>query len=195
MSGEFYIAGQAGLWLQANGANTKVEFLGCHGLEDIEDPVGAGELTLLYCPDPMAQGRYQVVGSYVTPTTDPVSTTIITRVGRVRDLLERAACRGNLFLHKTDCGRRDVFGNYQRSFVLRNFQLGARTYSGMASMQPDDEGVSGLSIPLQAEELVQIASVFGGLATVGASGDLKTVTTLYDARCASECGPGVGLGQ
>lgn len=195
MSGEFYIAGQAGLWLQANGANTKPKFLGCHGLEDIEDPTGAGELTLLYCPDPSGQGHYQVVGSYTTPSTDPVSTTIVTRVGKVRDLLEQAVCRGNLFVHKADCGRRDVFSNYQRSFILRKFQLGARTYSGLASMQPDDEAVGGLSIPLQAEELLQVASVFGGLMTVGSPGDLLDLATLYDAECAGECGAGKGLGQ
>jgi hypothetical protein len=76
--GEFYIAGQAAIWLQRHGPNTKPEFLGCHALEDIEDPGDAGELTLLYCPDPADVTRYKVSGSYVTPATDPVSTTIST---------------------------------------------------------------------------------------------------------------------
>jgi hypothetical protein len=42
------------------------------------------------------------------------------------DLIEKAKCRGNLFLHKFDCGRRDLFSNYQRSFICKSTRKGRR---------------------------------------------------------------------
>jgi len=186
--GEFYIAGQAAIWLQRHGPNTKPEFLGCHALEDIEDPGDAGEVTLLYCPDPADVTRYKVSGSYVTPATDPVSTTISTRVKAAMDLIEKAKCRGNLFLHKFDCGRRDLFSNYQRSFILQKYQKGPTTYGTMASMQPDDEEASSLSAELQAESLVKVVPVSGGRESIAAVGDLYAVAPLYTAQCPGDCG-------
>jgi len=193
--GQYYIAGQAALWLQPDGPNTQPVYLGCHTLEDIEDAGDAGELTLMFCPDPADVGKYMVTDSYVTPSTSPVSTSLSTRLGKVMDAIEGAQCRGNLFLHKFDCGRRDLFGNYQRSFGMAKYVKGPTTYSALSSMDPDSEDMSMISADIQAERLDVIAPVTGGSETIASIANITDVTKLYDARCPGPCGAGLVDGE
>jgi len=190
-----YIAGEAALWLQPDGANTKPLNLGCHGVEDITDPSNAGEITLLYCPDEADVTKYKVSGSFVTPSTSPASTSVSTRVSKVMDALEASSCQGNLFIHKFSGGRRDLFSNYERSFALYKYQKGETTYSAMASMEPDSEEKSTMATDLQAERVTRIVPIDGGRESHAAIAAITCLASLYDSRCQGTLGAAVKDGD
>src|SRR3990167_3076362 len=117
MSDTPMVAGQSSVWIQPSGPNTKPEYLGCHEVGDVEE--AQGDVTLLYCPDEKKTGKFKVVGS-VQGEPDAPSFSLSTTVKATADWLERVACPVPIYVHKQACGRRDVFQNYDRSFVMQN---------------------------------------------------------------------------
>ena len=118
---QILLAGQASIWAQPDGPNTKPLYLGCHQMGDIELP--GGDLTRLYCPDPSATGKYKVSGSFQGEPEVPTFS-IDTPIGKTRDYLERWLCQGNILVNKLTTGRRDLFANFDRAFA---FTKAART--------------------------------------------------------------------
>lgn len=148
-----FLAGQASIWAQPNGPNSKPEYLGCHGAGDIEEP--QGDVTLLYCPDPAAAGKFKVKGSYQS-APDPVTFNIDTDVQSTADYLETIKFTVPIYIHKVLTGRRDDFTNFERSFILRQCRITSRTLTGLASRNPDDEGESMQSFEMAALELLRV---------------------------------------
>ena len=129
------LASEYSIWVQPNGPNTKPEYLGCHEVGDIEQAYG--DITPIYCPDGKRQGKYKVVGSYQgepgLPTVQVTAT-----VEAAADYLERLRCPTSLFIHKGTCGRRDVFSNYDRSFVLGKANKTTDGLQNLGVKQPGD---------------------------------------------------------
>ncbi len=181
-----FLAGQSSVWLQVGGPNTKPEYLGCHEVGDVDQP--AGDVTTKYCPDRRRQGEYKATGSY-QGAAGPVTSTITTVVGPTADYMEQIRCLCNLFIHKSACGRRDVFSSYDRSFILRNARVAGRGVTGLASRSPEGEAESLQTFDLSAPELVRIHKLTSGRQTIGATGDLRGIHFCNSEICEGECGP------
>lgn len=186
MSDTQLLAGQASVWVQPDGANTKPEYLGCHEVGDIEEKLG--DLTLLYCPDPAKAGRFVVSGSYVGAPDIP-KTTITAPVGKIADYLEAMNCPGTLFVHKVSCGRRDLFTNYDRSFVLSDARVISRKLSDLAASEPGSEAKSSQEFEINAQELLRVMRINGARQGIAADGDLTAITFCAEQKCADDCGP------
>ena len=181
-----FLAGQSSLWVQPDGPNTKPLYLMCHGVGDLTEPMG--DETLLYCPDPAEAGAYTVKNSF-TGEPGVVTTTVVTDIRRTADYLESLGkCRFPLFIHKVCNGRRDVFTNYDRSFVLRFTRVSQRTLGNLASRTPGDENESTQTFDAAARFLSRIFNLMASRVTLAAVGDITGIAICGEDRCESACG-------
>jgi photosystem II stability/assembly factor-like uncharacterized protein len=189
---QILLAGQASIWAQPDGPNTKPLYLGCHQMGDIELP--GGDLTRLYCPDPSATGKYKVSGSFQGEPGVPTFS-IDTPIGKTRDYLERWLCQGNILVNKLTTGRRDLFANFDRAFAFTKAARTGRTMSNLASRQPGDEGESMQSMTFSFEDLIEYFDLTSARQTIAALGDVAAVWFVNAAQCASDTAPAVAQGM
>lgn len=181
-----YTGGQASLWIQADGPNTQPQLLGCHGIGDIDE--GLGDIELFYCPDPAAMDRFIVRGS-VQGTPDPVTVTVTGDVTDTLDALETVNCPVTLFVHKSKNGRRDVFSNYDRTFVLRNARVTSRSLTNLAAQTPDDNDRSAQSFELSADQLLRPMRLTISRQTITEVNAINDITFCNDEQCRTDDSP------
>lgn len=109
---------QGALWVQPDGPNTPVYFLGCHDLSDIAE--NAGSIELLRCMD--KRGGWRTVGSTQSPP-DAVTTSIENLTFIARDWLEKLACDFTLYSLQRSGGEPDIFTNYVRALILNRARV------------------------------------------------------------------------
>jgi len=181
------LAGQASIWVQPNGPNTKPEYLGCHSIGDLTEP--KGDLTLTYCADKAASGKYEVKNSYSGDPGVP-TTTIESVMHTTADFLEELeTCLVPVYIHKVLCGRRDVFANYDRSFAMARTKVTQRTLGNTASRQPADENESTQSFDMSAETLSRYFSLEANRITLTETEDITGFAICGEEVCAGDCGP------
>jgi photosystem II stability/assembly factor-like uncharacterized protein len=152
MSGHAFTAGQSSIWAQVSGPNTAPVYLGVHEIGDITAP--EGDITLIYQPDEAGVDRYKVVNS-IKGAAGAVTTDVTSDVMDEIDSLQRTFGAFTLFLHKSKKGRRDLFTNYDRSFVILNSRRSSTTYSGMSGLTPDDNKRSQQKVAVSGEALLR----------------------------------------
>lgn len=156
MANIHFTAGAGSLWVQPYGPNTQPQYLGCHQIDDIEQPEGDSEP--IYCPDPKAPNTFKVVAS-VAGAPGTITTSLTTDVMDSLDPLERLMPGFALYVNKVDAGRMDVFTNAVRTFILRGCRITNRTLSALAARTPDDNSRSEQSFDLSAEELIRFVKL------------------------------------
>ena len=126
------------LFIQPDGPNTEMFYLGCHTLGDLTDSKG-GALTPFYCWKADGTG-WDTVGETESPP-DKVSFTIDTRVDAdgALDWTEEVSCPFSVYALLRDCGRRDHFANNVRAWIIPDVQKLTTTYSGLVTMAEDVE--------------------------------------------------------
>jgi len=178
-----YLAGQASLWVQPDGPNTEPKYLGCHSIGDIPEP--KGDSTFLYCPDPAQVGKFVVKNSYRgEPGT--ITTTLETDLRSTADYLEDLSSKGctfPIFVHKLTTGRRDVFTNFERSFVLRGVDITQSTLSKLASRTPSDEGESMQSFDLSVLQVLRCFNLQAVRTSITETEDVTAIAVLGQDRC------------
>lgn len=183
---EKFKAGDGSIWAQPYGPNTKPYYLGCHGMGDITR--SRGDVTLTRCPDPAQSGKFKVSGSYIGEPSVP-TTSIENVVASTADWLEKIDCPFNLFVHKTLCSRRDLFTNYDRSFVLRNAIITGDTYSNLLVREPADNAESMGNADLSFEELINVFELDSARQSIVADANLLAIAFCNSEVCAGSCGP------
>lgn len=178
---ENFLASQASLWVQPDGPNTKPEYLGCHGVGDIAEPLG--DETLLYCPDPASAGGFTVKNSF-TGEPGSITTTIDTDLRTSADYLETLGkCGVPIYVHKVLRGRRDEFTNFDRTFVLNPAKLTQRSLGGLASRTPGDNGESTQSFDISATALLRLYNLEAARVAVTDTEDITGISICGEARC------------
>jgi len=182
---KYYLAGEGAIWAQPDGPNTKPQFLGCHEVGSITQP--SGTLNLVYCSDPSGPNKYKVVGSYKS-APGAVSTSIETVLSEVADYLERWPCPGTIFINKVECGRKDVFNAYSRSFVLRAADITSRSLDNLASRTPDSQQESMQSFEISAEELMDAFDLKAVRMSISETEAMNDIWACGEDTCAGPCG-------
>lgn len=189
---DYYHAGEASIWAQPGGPNTMPVYLGCHELGDVSIP--EGDMTPRFCPDASKTGGYKlrriVRGAPGVPTVE-----VTLPLGKTLDLMESWECLGNLFVNKQTCGRRDLWTNFDRTFIFRGAQSTAKNYSNLASRTPDNQDDSTVTVPLAFTEMKNVLSLELIRQTVAATVDLLAIAFLQEERCVGTCGPAIYKGQ
>jgi hypothetical protein len=186
MANEAYKAGEGALWIQPDGPNTTPQYLGCHGIGDIAKP--RGDVTLLYCPDRKAAGRFIVSGSFQS-APGPVTAQVTTKVFSVADYLEGLNCPVSVYVAKMKTGRRDVFGNWERLWILADSIITTETLSNLMVMSPEEEGESMQAFDISALALVALWKVKGQRQSTSETEGLNDVSFLAEQVCNTANGP------
>lgn len=186
-----FLASHASLWVQPNGPNTKPEYLGCHGVGDITEPMG--DETLLYCPDRSRTGKFVVKNSF-TGEPGAITTSVDGDLRKEADALELIGkCGVPIFVHKVLCGRRDEFTNFDRTFVLNPAKLTERSLGNMASKTPGDTNESTQSFSLSATDLLRLFKLQADRVTITDTEDISGIAICGEDRCEGDCGPAQSL--
>ncbi|KKN01938.1 hypothetical protein LCGC14_1122730 [marine sediment metagenome] len=185
MSEISFLAGQASLWVIPDGPNTKPLYLGCHGVGDITEP--KGDVTLQYCPDKAASGKF-IVKNRFQGEPGAVTTTIETDIRKTADYLETLGkCVTAIYVHKVTCGRRDVFPNFDRSFVLRNALVTNHGLANLAARTPTNEDESLQSFDVSADDLMNIFDLEISRYAITETENVTGIAVCGEERCASDC--------
>lgn len=178
-----YVAGEGALWAQVNGPNTAPVYLGCHQIGDIDEP--QGDVELIYCPDPSGPSRFRVVNS-LQGAAGAVTTSITTDITDELDYLERAKCSLPIYIHMVKSGLKNVFTNYDRSFVLTNARITSRGLTGLTARTPDDNTRSEQSFELSAESLIRAVRLEIARQSISETGAINDVSFCNAETCATD---------
>lgn len=178
-----YVAGEGALWAQVNGPNTAPVYLGCHQIGDIDEP--QGDVELIYCPDPSGPSRFKVVNS-LQGAAGAVTTSITTDVTDELDYLEQAKCSLPIYVHMVKAGLKNVFTNYDRSFVLTNARITSRGLTGLTARTPDDNSRSEQSFELSAESLIRAVRLELNRQVIEENTAINDVTFCNAETCGTE---------
>jgi photosystem II stability/assembly factor-like uncharacterized protein len=189
---DYFHAGEAAIWAQPDGPNTAPVYLGCHELGEVAMP--EGDMTPRFCPDAAKTGSYRlrriVRGAPGVPTVE-----ITLPIGKTLDVMESWKCLGNLFVNKQSCGRRDLWTNFDRTFIFRGAESTAKNYANLASRTPENQEDSMATIPLAFVELQHALTLDVLRQSNAAAENLLVVAFLREERCVGSCGPAISLGQ
>ena len=178
-----FTAGMGALWAQPDGVNTLPVYLGCHQLGDIEEP--QGDVELIYCPDPSAPNRFKVVGS-VQGAAGSVTTSVTTDVTDELDYLERIKCPFPIYVHMVKAGRKDVFTNFDRTFILSGARVTSRGLTALAARTPDDNSRSEQSFDLSGEELMRFVVLTLAGQTISEANAINDITFCNEQSCRTD---------
>lgn len=178
-----YVAGEGALWTQPSGPNTAPVYLGCHQIGDIDEP--QGDVELIYCPDPSGPSRFQVVNS-LQGAAGAVTTSITTDVTDELDYLERTKCPVPIYVHMVKGGLKNVFTNYDRSFVLTNARVTSRGLTGLTARTPDDNSRSEQSFELSAESLIRAVRLEIARQSISEARAINDITFCNMETCATD---------
>lgn len=183
-----FLSGESSVWAQPLGPNTEPKYLGCHTVGDIPEP--KGDTTKLWCPDPAKTGQFVAKNSF-RGEPGAITTAITTDLRKTADYLEDLSAHGcpfPLFIHKVSCGRRDVFTNYDRSFVLRQVNITSTSLTKLASKDPADNGESGQTFDVTAEEVLRVFNMEISRVSVSETEDITGIAIAGEDRCEGSCG-------
>jgi len=175
------------LWVQPDGPNTTMRYLGCHDVDDVEAP-GQSINEIIRCLKSDGSG-WEVRGATYNPP-DPVTTTVTTLIEEDADWLERIIESGNcefpFYLNGSLCPPFDVFGNTTRSFLLERAKIGTEGLQGMAAREEDTTSTQSFEITAWPPLLRARAMTLGRqqIAEYSAVNDIHFISS---ALCASDC--------
>lgn len=182
------LAGDGALWIQPNGPNTEPKYLGCHETGDLSIP--RGDKTLLYQPDPSGPNKFKPSRSYRGEAGAP-TVSIESVVAELADYLEKQTCAFPLFIHKASCGRRDIFNNWDRTFILEGADITDETYSNLAARKPDTQDESMFSMDISAETVIKGFRVTGvRQVTLAGADNINAIANASLEKCGDDCGEG-----
>jgi hypothetical protein len=187
-----FTAGMGALWAQVDGPNTLPVYLGCHQLGDIEEP--QGDVELIYCPDPSAPNRFKVVGS-VQGAAGSVTTSLTTDVTDELDYLERVLCPFPIYVHMVKAGRKDVFTNFDRTFILTGARVTSKGLTALAARTPDDNSRSEQSFDLSGEELLRFVVLTLSAQTNSEANAANDITFCNEQACRTDEDPATAVCQ
>ena len=150
-------AGHAAIWAQPHGPNTQPQYLGCHMIEGFEKELG--ELTLRYCPGD-ENGEFKVSGSHMGEPGVP-SFTVDAPMKDIEDILEFLSQPMTIFLHKSSYGKRNLFTNWERSFIFTMASKKSEAGSKLSSLAAADEDRSMHSFAMNSEEVHRLFRIVG----------------------------------
>jgi len=182
-----YLTGEGAIFIQADGPGTILDFLGCHSLDEINEPLG--ELTLLTRPDNRRANKFIPTG-IVQSGIDVITTTIEFDLDAVADILENLDCPFNLYVLKIPCGRKDQFTNWDRAFILEGVMVSNRKRSGMVAKTPEQQGSSMQTLDVGAMALHAISKMVVNEqdSDIGAGRTALCLAFADHARCWGSCG-------
>lgn len=184
-------ASQGSLFVQTT-VGERAEYLGCVDVDAIPDPRGG--ITLIRCRD--GNGEFATIGE-IQDAPDVVSTTVTALVYPEADILDELmerACRANLFVTLTDCGKLGQFNNWARAVVLHHARLTDVSNSNWAMREAGDAATRALGFTgwgvYQLRNRFKVARQ-----AIAETTDLNAIAFDPDTVCSGDCGEAQEFGD
>lgn len=173
---------QGAIFIQRDGANTRPYYLPETDLDDLEE--GLGGIELIQSFD--VYGRRTTLG-HTQDAPEPIGTTLTTYLGELADELDRLkGCPFPIYVLMSCAGRRDVFTNYRRAFLLTTAIPTSKTVMGLA--RRNEEIPSEHSVEIEAyPPLWRVFELNDGRVSLASTPSVNQVTFCGEFRCASYC--------
>jgi photosystem II stability/assembly factor-like uncharacterized protein len=173
MSSRQYGSNEGSIFVQPDGPNTKPQYLGCHDLGDLDEPLG--DPALWQCKDPNLVGQWET-SRVVKGSPGLVTTSITTDVRKVADYMENLPDNSPVYINlMPENVKPDVFDSYDRAFAAR-FLATNRKRSNLAMGRATDSGTNE-----RAEQVIDLSGappVYAFFDLAGASLRISTSETL-----------------
>ena len=137
---------------------------------------------------------YQTVGEKISPP-GKITTTLTGLVESAVSWMEtvkEAACPFSLFLTQSNCGRKNVFTNRERSYVLRGVRVTDDPVSNVMMRDSDEESTHAFNVTAWPGRVDHRELTASSLDIGAETAALLDITSCAD-RCAGECGPRIPL--
>jgi hypothetical protein len=139
MSSRQYGSNEGSIFVQPDGPNTKPQYLGCHDIGDLDEPLG--DPALWQCKDPNLVGQWET-SRVVVGSPGLVTTSITTDVRKVADYMETLPNNSPIYINlMPENVKPDVFDSYDRAFAAR-FLATNRKRSNLAMGRATDSGTN-----------------------------------------------------
>lgn len=135
MSELHFTGGKGAIWMQPNGPGTSMVYLGCHEIASIDEPLG--DYTPFFCPDPGQPSSWVTSGETFAPPA-AVTADVMEDILDSLSYLEKQKCPFPVYINMMCDGRKDIFTNYRRTFVLDVRKITNRTYNNVALRETDE---------------------------------------------------------
>lgn len=181
------------LWVQPDGPNTENHYIGCHTLDDVEEP-GGGINELIRCFKADGTG-WEIRGSTRNPP-EPVTTTVTGLIEDTASWLERIVeagrCPFPLYINGKLCPPNDVFAGAERWYALENAEIGTAGLMNLAHREEDN--VSEQSFDITAwPPLLRGHAITTDRVTFSGTENLNDIASCSVPRCAGDCGTAIDL--
>jgi len=192
MSEGYSLAGEGVIWIQPEGPNTEPKVLACHMIGDIAEP--QGDVTRFYCPDPEIPNKFNVKGSF-QGEPGAITFAIETDMMKTFDYLEKVHCPVSIYVGKVSCGRKNVFGAYDRMFVMERSWLTSKGMSNMVASDPASQERTKQKFEISPEIMLRVFKREAARVAIAETEGLNTITACSEFQCAGDCGNATNLGD
>lgn len=135
MADVHFTGGQGAIWIQPDGPGTAMVFLGCHEIASIDEPLG--DYTPFFCADPSSPKAWVASGETFAPPEAVTADIMEDVLGSLSDL-EKQKCPFAIYINMVCGGRKDVFTNSERTFILDARKITGRSYENLALRDTDE---------------------------------------------------------
>lgn len=140
MASKIFKAKESGaIFVQKDGPNTAPVYVGCHDLENFDEPEGG--ISLYRC---FVDGKYKTLGFSEEPP-DPVSVKLGTYSGATRELLEQMQA-GAIYVQLRERGKPNLFTNWKRCLILNVAKRSQKSRSNWAKREEDGAAMTSLTV-------------------------------------------------
>src|SRR5512139_990911 len=179
------------LWVQPDGPNTAMHYLGCHTLDDVEE-AGGGIKDIIRCFKADGTG-WKTLGSTRNPP-EPITTTITGLIEEsaswLEKIIESGRCPFPLYINGKLCPPYDVFGGAARWYALETAEIGTSTLMNLAHREEDNTSEQAFEISAWPP-LVRGHAITTDRITFSGAENLNDIATCSTPRCTSSCGTAV----
>lgn len=183
------------LWVQPDGPNTTMHYLGCHTLDDVSE-AGNGIKDLIRCFRADGTG-WDTLGATRNPP-DPITTTITGLIEEaaswLETIVEGGRCPFPLYINGKLCPPYDVFGGASRWYTLENAEIGTTTLSGLAHRDEDNPSEQAFEVSAWPP-MVRGHAITTDRITFTGTENLNDIASCSTPRCAGDCNNAVSACQ
>jgi len=180
----------ASVFVQPDGANGDLEYVGCMDVSSFDLP--GTNTTTIRCINDFGTG-WDTLGERVEPPGMATASLGSVQFDEANILDKLGGCGASLYINLAACGKRGVWGTYDRSWVLPNFLRTGRSFAGLAARETDSEIVG--TYNLQSSYGFIANKIVFGRKTTTEAGALNDVWGNPGYTCIGDCGSKTNAGQ
>jgi len=188
--GDYYTNDMGSLFIQPDGPNGQVFWLGCHDLGDMTEP--NGDVSRTFCPDPSGRGRWTVATRSKGPGGE-ATVDVTFPIGKTADYMEvqaRRDCPMTLYVNMSECGERNVFADFDSGTVIQSAIISSKARSNLVSRNADggSPAASTKTFSLSFLKAEDFYSLVGTRWAHAAATMLLGIESAGRDRCTGACG-------